>query len=207
MKALILSPHTDDAELGCGGTISKLIEKGYEIYVVIFSTCEKSLPIGFESGTLKKESIDSLTSLNISKDNIIYLDYDVRLFNYRRQDILDDIIKIKLSIEPDMVFIPSVDDYHQDHKTIAEEGIRCFKNNCTILSYELIWNNTGFKNQLYFTLTEKNIEDKIKSLSMYKSQSKRKYTSPEFIRSLAKVRGIQNGVDMAEAFEVIRIKM
>jgi len=207
MKVLILSPHTDDAELGCGGTISKLIEKGYEIYVVIFSTCEKSLPIGFESGTLKKESTDSLTSLNISKDNIIYLDYDVRLFNYRRQDILDDIIKIKLSIEPDMVFIPSVDDYHQDHKTIAEEGIRCFKNNCTILSYELIWNNTGFKNQLYFTLSEKNIEDKIKSLSMYKSQSNRKYTSPDFIRSLAKVRGVQNGVEMAEAFEVIRIKM
>jgi hypothetical protein len=106
-----------------------------------------------------------------------------------------------------MVFIPSIDDYHQDHKTIAEEGIRCFKNNCTILSYELIWNNTGFKNQLYYSLSERNIEDKVRALSMYKSQSNRRYVSSEFIKSLAIVRGIQNGVDLAEAFEVIRIKM
>jgi LmbE family N-acetylglucosaminyl deacetylase len=145
--------------------------------------------------------------LKIPNENIIYLDYDVRIFNYRRQDILEDLVKIKLKICPEMVFIPSIDDYHQDHKTIAEEGIRCFKNNCTILSYELIWNNTGFKNQLYYSLSERNIEDKVRALSMYKSQSNRRYVSSEFIKSLAIVRGIQNGVDLAEAFEVIRIKM
>jgi LmbE family N-acetylglucosaminyl deacetylase len=207
MKILFLSPHTDDVELGCGGVISRLIDEGNDIYVVIFSICDKSLPFEFKKGTLKDESTNSLNSLKIPNDNITYLDYDVRVFNYKRQDILEDLVKIKLKICPEMVFLPSIDDYHQDHKTIAEEGIRCFKNNCTILSYELIWNNTGFKNQLYYSLSEKNIEDKVRALSMYKSQSNRRYISSEFIKSLAIVRGIQNGVNLAEAFEVIRIKI
>lgn len=206
MRVLFLSPHTDDIELGCGATISKLIEEKHEIFVSIFSVCENSLPPGYEQGTLIKESLNSLKRLGINKKNIIYFDYEVRNFTYKRQQILDDIIVLKKKISPDMIFIPSIDDYHQDHKTIAEESIRCFKNNCSILSYELIWNNTGFKNQMYFEISEKNLNDKIESLSCYKSQSSRKYMNSDFIKSLAKVRGIQNGIDLAEAFEVVRFK-
>jgi LmbE family N-acetylglucosaminyl deacetylase len=206
MNVLILSPHTDDAELGCGGTISRLIEEGNNIFVAVFSICDDSLPEEFKKGTLREECLSSLISLGILKDNIFFFDYKVRYFNYERQNILEDLVKIKKNISPDLVFTPSIDDHHQDHKTIAEESIRCFKNNCSILSYELIWNNTGFKNQMYFSLSKKNIDDKINSLKFYKSQSHRKYMSDKFIRSLAFVRGIQNGVDLAEAFEVIRYK-
>lgn len=206
MKVLCLSPHTDDIELGCGGTISRLIEEGHDIYPVMFSICDDSLPEGFPLGTLKIENTKSLVSLGIPEENIVYFDYKVRVFNYHRQDILENLVKIKRDINPDMVFIPSIDDYHQDHKTIAEEGIRCFKNNCTILSYELIWNNTGFKNQLYYQLEDRHIDAKFNALSKYDTQAGRRYISSDFISSLAKVRGIQNGVNLAEAFEVIRFK-
>lgn len=206
MNVLILSPHTDDAELGCGGTISKLISEGHNIYVSIFSHCDDSLPENFKKGALKEECKNSLLNFGILESNLLFFDYKVRYFNYERQNILEDLVKIKKNISPDLVFTPSIDDHHQDHKTIAEESIRCFKNNCSILSYELIWNNTGFKNQMYFSLSKKNIDDKINSLKFYKSQSHRKYMSDKFIRSLAFVRGIQNGVDLAEAFEVIRYK-
>ena len=207
MKVVCLSPHTDDIELGCGGTISRLIEEGHDIYPVVFSICNTSLPEGFPLGTLKIECTKSLTSLGIPEKNITYFDYEVRIFNYHRQDILEKLVVLNRSIKPDMVFIPSVDDYHQDHKTIAEEGIRCFKNNCSILSYELIWNNTSFKNQLYYELTEAQIEAKYIALSHYETQRGRRYVSHDFITSLAKVRGIQNGVNLAEAFEVVRFKM
>jgi LmbE family N-acetylglucosaminyl deacetylase len=203
---LILSPHTDDAELGCGGTISRLIEEGKSVWVAIFSICDDSLPSGFPPGTLKKESTESLISLGVDRDQIIYYDYKVRVFNYCRQQILEDLVILKNKISPQTVFIPSLDDYHQDHKTIAEEGVRCFKNNCSILSYELIWNNTGFKNQLYYELEERHITNKINALKNYKTQQGRAYLSEEFIKSLAKVRGIQNGVKSAEAYEVIRYK-
>jgi len=207
MKILFLSPHTDDAELGCGGTIARLAEERNDVYVAVFSICNTSLPEGFELGTLKTESKNSLISLGVLEENIIYFDYEVRIFNYKRQEILEDLVKLKKRISPEMVFLPSVDDYHQDHKTISDEGIRCFKNNCSVLSYELIWNNTGFKNQLYYELTANHIMKKSIALSHYETQKGRRYISKDFIHSLAKVRGVQNGVEFAEAYEVIRHKI
>jgi LmbE family N-acetylglucosaminyl deacetylase len=207
MNVLVLSPHTDDAELGCGATISRLVREGHRVWVAIFSVCDDSLPIGFPPGTLRTECIDSLTSLGVLEKDIIFYDYQVRVFNYSRQPILDDIIKLKKKISPDQVFIPSVDDYHQDHKTIADEAVRCFKNNCSILSYELIWNNTNFKNQVYYELTTDDIQNKITALSKYETQKHRIYFQNNFIESLATVRGAQNGIRYAEVFEVIRYKI
>lgn len=42
-KVLVLAPHTDDAELGCGGSIAKFVEEGREVHVVSFSIAEDSL--------------------------------------------------------------------------------------------------------------------------------------------------------------------
>lgn len=207
MNVLVLSPHTDDAELGCGATISRLIREGNKVSVAVFSTCEDSLPKGFLPGTLKTECIDSLTSLGILEEDIFFYDYQVRVFNYSRQSILDEMITLKKRLEPSKVFIPSVDDYHQDHKTVADEAVRCFKNNCSILSYELIWNNTGFKNQIYYDLLEEDVQNKIFALSKYETQKHRIYFKNNFIESLATVRGAQNGIRYAEVFEVIRYKI
>jgi LmbE family N-acetylglucosaminyl deacetylase len=206
-KILCLSPHTDDVELGCGGTIARLLEEGNDVYIAVFSVCEKSLPAGFQKNTLKNECENSMRILGVPLENVFFFDYEVRVFSYKRQEILENLVLLKKMLSPDMVFIPSLDDYHQDHKTVAEEGIRCFKNNCTVLSYELIWNNTGFKNQIYFCLEERHVEKKINSLREYKSQMHRPYTSSDFINALSLVRGVQNGVNLAEAFEVIRYKI
>jgi LmbE family N-acetylglucosaminyl deacetylase len=207
MNILVLSPHTDDAELGCGATISRLLREGNRVYVAVFSTCEESLPKGFLPGTLKTECIDSLTSLGVSKEDILFYDYQVRVFNYSRQNILDDLVLLKNKVSPSTVFIPSVDDYHQDHKTIADEAVRCFKNNCSILSYELIWNNTGFQNQIYYDISEEDVANKISALSRYETQKHRIYFQNNFIEALATVRGAQNGIRYAEVFEVIRYKI
>jgi LmbE family N-acetylglucosaminyl deacetylase len=207
MNILVLSPHTDDAELGCGATISRLLREGNRVYVAVFSTCEDSLPKGFLPGTLKTECIDSLTSLGVSKEDILFYDYQVRVFNYSRQNILDDLVLLKNKVSPSTVFIPSVDDYHQDHKTIADEAVRCFKNNCSILSYELIWNNTGFQNQIYYDISEEDVANKIAALSKYETQKNRIYFKNNFIEALATVRGAQNGIRYAEVFEVIRYKI
>ena len=44
---LVLAPHTDDGELGLGGTISRLIEDGKKVTYVAFSTAQQSVPEGF----------------------------------------------------------------------------------------------------------------------------------------------------------------
>jgi len=52
---MVLSPHTDDGEIGAGGTIARFVEEKKEIYYVAFSSCEASVPKGFPEDILKIE--------------------------------------------------------------------------------------------------------------------------------------------------------
>ena len=202
-KVVVLSPHTDDGELGAGGFISKLIEDGSEVYYFAFSTAEESVPDGYEKDILKKEVLLATSCLGIKKDNVKLFQYKVRYLGDHRQEILEELITIRNSFEPDLVLIPSVKDVHQDHATIAQEGIRAYRHS-TILGYELIWNNLNFDSSCFVPLTEKQLKKKIESLSKYSSQSSKQYMSKSFIKSLAETRGVQIGTKYAECFEVIR---
>lgn len=199
----VLAPHTDDGELGAGGTISKLIELGANVYYFAFSTAETSVPDGFPKDILKTEVMNATKKLGIPKENVIIYNYEVRKLNYVRQEILEDLIKHRKILKPDLVLMPSLHDIHQDHSTIAQEGLRAFKNS-TILGYELIWNNLTFDTTSFVRLDKKYIQSKCNALKEYKSQNTRDYMSEEFIFSLAKTRGVQIGVEYAESFEVIR---
>ena len=203
-NVLVLAPHTDDGELGLGGTINKLITEGKRVTYVAFSTAEESVPAGFPKDILKTEVRNATAKLGIKSENLIIYSYQVRKLNYVRQEILEELIKIRKREKYDLVFIPSLHDIHQDHTTIAQEGVRAFKNT-TILGYELIWNNLSFDTQCFVRLQEDDIKAKIMALKEYHSQGKRDYLSDEFIYSLAKTRGVQVGSEYAEAFEVIRL--
>ena len=203
-NVLILAPHTDDGELGCGGTITRLIEEGVQVYYVAFSTAEQSLPNGLPDDTLKIEVKHATKVLGIKSEHLIIHNYEVRKLNYVRQEILESLVELKKKISFDLVFLPSLNDIHQDHKTVAEEGLRAFKNT-TILGYELIWNNLTFNTTSFVKLNENHIKQKALALKEYKSQNGRNYMSDEFIFSLAKTRGVQIGCEFAEAFEVLRL--
>ncbi len=202
-NVLVLAPHTDDGELGCGGTIAKMLEAGANVYYAAFSTAEQSLPEGMPKDTLKVEVKNATGVLGIKEENLIIFDYEVRKLNYVRQEILENLIQIRKKVDFHMVFLPSLNDIHQDHRTIGEEGLRAFKNT-TILGYELIWNNLTFNTTSFVTLEKHHIEQKVKALQEYKSQTGRSYMSEEFIFSLAIARGVQIGVKYAESFEVLR---
>lgn len=202
-NVLILAPHTDDGELGAGGFISKLIEEGANVYYAAFSTAAESIPVGFPKDILTIEVKAATKELGILPENLFIFNYSVRKLNYVRQEILEELIKLKKKIDFDLILMPSLNDIHQDHSTIANEGLRAFKTK-SIMSYELIWNNLTFNTQAYVELEERHVERKIQALKQYASQGFRDYLSDEFIRSLSIVRGVQFGVRYAEAFEVIR---
>lgn len=203
-KVLILAPHTDDGEFGCGGTINKLISEGNDVYYAAFSACQQSVLPQFPSDILITEVKAATRKLGIKPENLFLFDYEVRTFNYRRQDILDDLIKLRQSIRPDIIFLPSLNDIHQDHRTIAEEGLRAFKFN-TILAYEMPWNNITFTTSSFVILDESHIHTKVEALQEYKSQAHRPYANEEFIRSMAITRGVQIGRKYAEAFDILRL--
>ena len=202
-RVLILAPHTDDGELGCGGTIARFVEEGKEVYYAAFSVAEKSVPEGFPKNILETEVRKAMKVLGVSESNLLIYKYEVRTFSYHRQEILEDIISLRKELQPDLVFIPSPNDLHQDHKVIAEEGIRAFKKS-TILGYEMPWNNISFNTISFIPLEERHIKKKIDALRCYETQRYRSYLNEDFIRGLARTRGTQIEVEYAEAFEVIR---
>lgn len=199
----VLAPHTDDGEFGCGGTIARLIDEGHEVYYIAFSACEQSVLPDFPSDILKTEVKAATKELGIKSENLILYSYDVRTFNFHRQDILQDMINLRNKYKPDVVFMPSENDIHQDHHTIAVEGLRAFKF-CSILCYEVPWNNFTFNTSSFVELDEKYIQKKVNAMGQYLSQAHRPYANEEFLRALARTRGVQISSNYAETFDVVR---
>ncbi|MBU8893916.1 MAG: PIG-L family deacetylase [Bacteroidales bacterium] len=200
---LVLAPHTDDGELGCGATIARYINEGKNVYYAAFSICEESVPEGFPKNILETEVKKATSVLGIKKENLIIYKFKVRRFPEFRQEILEELVKLNRKIKPDLVFMPSSFDIHQDHKTIFEEGRRAFKNS-SILGYEFMWNNFSFNSACTIVVNEDHIDKKMESINKYESQAKRFYASDKMVTGLANYRGLQISNEFAEAFEVIR---
>lgn len=206
MKILLLSPHTDDVELGCGGGVTKFLQEGHEIFWVVFSTAEESLPASLPKDCLLNEFRDVLASYHLENGQSRVFNYQVRNLDRHRQEILDELIRIKDKFRPDLVIGPSKNDYHQDHQVVAHEMIRAFKSAASIISYELPWNHVTFDTQLFVKLRKPHLVKKCEVLQHYKSQlmNQRNYFCEEYIYGLAKTRGVQCNAEYAEAFEVVR---
>ena len=205
---LVLAPHTDDAELGCGGTMARFLEEGAIVTVAAFSTAAASLPEGMPEDQLEREFRAAMDSLGVSADRVLVYGYVVRRLSYSRQEVLEELVKLRSQYTPDMVLLPSGSDLHQDHQVIHNEGLRAFKD-ITIWGYELPWNHVTFPAQAFVTLQESHLEAKWLALQAYHSQlaKGRAYFQREFIEGLARVRGVQVNANLAEAFEVIRFRI
>lgn len=203
-RILVLAPHTDDGEFGCGGTIAKMVEEGKEVYYAAFSAAEKSVPPHCDKDVLRQEVKKATGVLGIKPACLIINNFPVRDFPAFRQDILENMVKLSVDIRPDLVLLPSSRDLHQDHLTVAQEGLRAFKNT-SILGYEIPWNNLTFSTNCFIALTRSQVQKKVTALKCYESQSFRTYASEDFIWSLARTRGTQINVVYAEVFDAIRI--
>ena len=194
-KVLVLASHTDDESIGCGATIAKMIEQGDEVRVLAFSSCDKEeLPDEFYEANYVLGADCELSN------------YNFRTLTEDRQHILQEMINYREKYNPDIVLTHSTHDFHQDHKVVSEESIRAFKHS-TILGYELPWNNIESKHQCTVEITQEHLNKKIEAIYVYKSQAHRKCVDPENIRAWAKMRGMANGCDYAEVFEVIKLRL
>src|SRR6187455_2933472 len=122
-RALVLAPHTDDGEFGCGGTMARLVEGGCDVRYVAFSIATKSLPPGFPPDTLAREVREATTEIGIPPEGLTVHDMEVRTFPEHRQEILELLIALWEEWPPDAVLQPSIGDIHQDHQVVAAEGL------------------------------------------------------------------------------------
>lgn len=199
---LVLAPHTDDGELGAGGSIARWQEEGNQVHYLAFSACETIQPEDGR-GALRGECAAATAVLGVPPANLTILDFEVRHFARDRQAVLDRMIQKNASINPDIVLVPSLEDTHQDHAVVAQEAQRAFKRT-RLLGYEAPWNNFRFDVTAFTRLEEHHVARKWEALRCFRSQAGRSYMSEEYVRSQTRFRGVQAGMDYAEAFQVLR---
>lgn len=192
MKILVLSPHTDDEVLGAGGSIARWVEEGNTVSCFAFTTCG-----------LKELWQEYINSCGVLGAQWGIGDFKVREFDQSRQQVLDIMLKLKEDFNPDLVLCPSKNDCHQDHQVITKEAIRAFKH-CSILGYELPWNNYAFESDYFVKLNGNHVEKKLEAMKCYKTQTHRPYFEEEYMRSHLRVRGAQINSKYAETFQLIR---
>jgi LmbE family N-acetylglucosaminyl deacetylase len=203
-RVLVIAPHCDDGEFGCGGTIAKFVASGIDLYYAALSAGERSEPETLPVKNLRREeAAKAAQELGIRSQNLITLDYEVRDFPQHRQSILDDMVRIGREIAPELVLLPSPADTHQDHQVVAQEGFRAFKK-ASLLGYEIPWNNLTFTTTSFVVLEAEHINKKVNAVKCYKTQQNRYYLREDFIMGLARARGTQIAAEFAEAFECIR---
>ncbi|MFH1582611.1 MAG: PIG-L deacetylase family protein [bacterium] len=203
---LVISPHTDDAELACGGTIAKLAEQNKTIYYVTFSSCRDTLVGNFPPKTIEEECRKATKTLGIKPKNCFIFNLKCKYFYNESRWIYEKLEKLKNLINPDLVIIPSLNDTHQDHSTVAEQAATLFRRSTSIISHEEPWNNMRFLPSFFVELSEEDMKKKYQALECYKTQYhfKKPFFDKEFIYGLARARGMQINAKYAESFEVVK---
>lgn len=199
-RILFIGPHPDDVELGCGGFIAK--NKTASLYYAVMCPCLE-IP---ENKNILEELKNSIETLGIPESNLTLGNLPLRLLHDHRSEVREELLKLKKTVKPHIVFCPSILDVHQDHEVLAVETFRLFRD-VSIFNYEVGRSILHLKPNLYVHLTEEQLETKVKALMCYKSQQRRFYFKPEVFRSLATIRGVQCGAQYAEAFEVLRLHL
>ncbi len=219
-KILILAPHADDEVLGCGGTISRYAKEGKEVNVLILTNANNGAPEIYSKKEIKKIRNESKLANDFIGTKKLFFENlpALTLGQYPLYKISNIISKYISKIKPEVVFLPSSNDIHADHKIIfhaAKVSLRFLKKNNLkkILSYEVLseteWNEDekSFSPNYYVKLSKIDISNKIKSFLKYRSQVK-KFPHPrskEAILSLSKIRGSQVFMEHAEAFRIEKI--
>jgi LmbE family N-acetylglucosaminyl deacetylase len=213
-KVLVISPHPDDEVLGCGGTILRHRKDGDEIFLCIVT---KGYAPDWSEEFLKnrpKEIERASKILGIKKT--YFLNYPtVKLDTIPQKELNEAIAKIIHELEPNILYIPHKGDLNKDHRLVFEASLVATRPGSykpeKILSYEILseteWGQIiePFVPNVYVDISS-TFEEKIESMKAYASEL-RQYPhlrSLEIIEALAKKRGAEMGMRLAEAFISIR---
>lgn len=198
-KVCFIGAHPDDIELGCGALIARIARKA-EVRCVTFSDNRKNPALTH----LIPEHYASMETLGVPKDHVELLDFETRRFQERRQDILEAMIAIMRKDDPDIVFVHTKSDVHQDHQVLTQEALRAFRGR-TVLGFDVIRSSYGFFPEFLVGVDEEDVNKKLAALAQYKTYAGKYYFSPEVTKATL----IRNGAicerHYAEGFDILRI--
>jgi len=196
-RVLCLGSHADDIEIGCGGTVLKLVEDYKKIifYWVVFSSNQQRA----------QEAIESANSFlgSVKDKNIVIKSFRDSFFPYIGVEIKEYFAQIKKEFSPDIVFTHYRNDLHQDHRLISELTWNTFRDHL-ILEYEIPKYDGDLGTPNFFVhLNESICRQKVQNIIRnFKSQKENHWFSEEIFLSILRLRGIESNSSSryAEAF-------
>lgn len=191
---LVLSAHCDDAELGCGGLLKRLVQDGeyHEIRHVVFSGGNNPI----------REEEERNASLAFGIRHATFHSYPDSLLPNYWHEIKKDLLMLRDEIgigHIGIVLCPRLDDRHQDHRVVTENVWRVFRDHL-ILEYEIhsYEGDLGQPN-IYVELTEAQANEKADLLvKCYPSRACHRWWNRENFLALMRLRGVEANVAYAE---------
>jgi len=194
-RVLCLGAHSDDIEIGCGGTLLKLLRDRRDLQVqwVVFSG----------RGSRAREARASAKAFlsGAEKSNVVVRQFRDSFFPTQLKEIKGYVERIKSSFEPDLVFTHYRDDRHQDHRVVSDLTWNTFRNH-VILEYEIpkYDGDLGIPN-FFVRLEENDCRKKVDYLCRhFQTQANKHWFAEETFRGLMRLRGMECASAYAEAF-------
>lgn len=192
-RPLFLGTHPDDNCIGAGGIMSRLRDSEFHCYTF---SCNNELR--------EYEWNMAMNYLGPTSSGLLHIKGDSLPDNrYKIREVLE---KIKTEINPDVIFTHSLNDIHQSHLALVEETERIMRN-ITILGHAGLKSGPRFVPNFFIELSRKELDEKIKLISFHKSEGTKYFLQPEVIEAVARYAGARIGVEYAEGFDVLRIKV
>jgi len=200
LEILCLGAHSDDIEIGCGGTILHLTESypAASVTWVVFSA----------AGVRRQEALAGadLFLQRAGEKRVVAHQFRESFFPYVGERIKESFEELKAGLEPDVVFTHFRDDLHQDHRVVSELTWNTFRSSL-ILEYEIPkWDGDLGKPNCYVPLSRVIVERKVDGLcKIFQSQSSKRWFSADTFRALMRLRGVESNAEFAEAFHARKL--
>ena len=198
-RVLFLGVHPDDIELGCGALIHHIAPMS-DVLCVTLSDNQKNPLLK----NVVEEHYKAMAALGVPKDKVVLGQFTTRIFQDLRQDILEYFLKLRNDFKPDIIFVHSKQDVHQDHNTMTDESLRAFRG-ITLLGFDVVRSSYGFFPNFLVEVSEEDVNAKIEALSQYETYRDKYYFNSELTRSIMVRHGALAEVPFAEGFDILRI--
>lgn len=198
-KVLFLGAHPDDIELGCGALLAHIASQA-EVLCVTLSDNQKNPALKDLVGEHRR----SMAELGVGPERIVLGEFETRYFPRDRQQILEYLYDLNRQHRPEIVFVHTQSDIHQDHGVTTVEAMRAFRGT-TVLGFDVLRSSYGFFPQFLVEVTAADAEKKVRALRQYTTYCDKYYFDPDVIRATLIRQGALAEVPFAEGFDAIRV--
>lgn len=185
-QVLCLGAHSDDIEIGCGGTLLQLVaaNPGIEVHWIVFSA----------NPARKTEALASASAFlaGAAQRNVVVHAFRDGYFPFAGDAVKDEFEAIRRTVSPDLVFTHCGHDLHQDHRLLSQLTYNTFRDHL-VLEYEIPkWDGDLRTPNVYFPLLNATAQRKVDLLMQhFPSQAGRDWFTPDTFEALMRIRGLE----------------